>query len=145
MQQEDNLIPVFKTLNILYRALGVGMLLSIVVFICMVKFNTSPPNSDLADIMKIVVPVLGISCFGAGRFLYKMNAKKSKEETNEFSKLNNYRTASLIVWATLEGPALFAAVAYYLTGDQIFLAFFVVIFLGFIFSRPSIGKFQQDF
>jgi hypothetical protein len=145
MQQEDNLTPAFKTLNIIYMALGAGMLLSIAVFIFLVRSGGTPSAPDLAGTMKIVVPVLGISCFGIGRFLYGMSAKKSKEETSESIKLNNYRTASLIVWATTEGPALFASVAYYLTGDPVFLAFFAIIFLGFRFSRPSIEKFQQDF
>jgi hypothetical protein len=144
-EPEDTLTPVFKMLNIIYIALGVGMLLSIAVFIFLIRTSVARADSGLAGILTIVVPVVGISSFGAGRFLYKMNAKKSKEETDVAVKLNNYRAASIIVWATMEGPALFSAVGYYLTGDQIFLLFFSVIFLGFIFSKPSIEKFQQDF
>ncbi len=144
-QPEDMLTPAFKALNIVYIALGVGMLMSIAVFIFLIKTSVTPADSGLTGILSIVVPVLGISCFGAGRFLYNLNAKKSKEETDVKVKLNNYRAASIIVWATMEGPALFSAVGYFLTGDQIFLLFFSIIFLGFIFSKPSIEKFQQDF
>ena len=144
MQDDDNLIQSFKSINILFIALGAGMLLTSIVMVYMVQVG-AVVNPDLSDVLEIVVPVLGASGFVAGKFMYGMNAKKSKEETDPYVKINNYRIACLIVWVLMEGPGLFASISYFLTGDRIFLLFFSMIFMGYYFNKPSIAKFQQDF
>ncbi len=146
MLQENNFEQKFKVINIIYLALGAGMLLSLVMFVFMIESGVAQVvDESIADILKIVVVVIAISGYGAGKFLYGMNAKKSKVETNVITKLNNYQTACLIVWAMLEGPGLFACIAYFMTGDKLFLAFFSMIFMGYVLSKPSVSKFQQDF
>ncbi len=146
MNDEDKLIQSFKTLNIIYMALGAGMLMSSAVFVFLVGSGNAITKPELADVLKMVVPVIAVSGYIGGKFLYGTMAKKSKVETTDQTKrFTNYQTAFLIVWALLEGPGLFAAISYYLTGDQIFLAFFALVFLGYLFSKPSVNKFQQDF
>lgn len=145
MQEEDSITPAFKTLSIIYYALGAGMLFSLVVFYILVSQGGNPGNGDLVLILSIVVPVMGIIGFGGGRYLAASFAQKSRFTTNVAQKFTYYRTACLISWAMLEAPALLSGVAYFLTGDSLFSAFFAMIFLVFLFNRPSITKFQQDF
>ena len=145
MEEDDNLLQSFKIINIIYMALGAGMITSSVIFMFLVQSGNAAMNPGLTDILKIVVPVIAVVGFAAGRFLYTTSGKKSKEETNQSVKINNYRTACLIVWATIEGPGLFSSIAYFITGNQLFLIFFGMIFMGYLFSKPAITKFQQDF
>ncbi len=145
MADEDKLAQSFKTLNIIYMALGAGMIMSSAVFVFLIGSKTIIPQPGLAEVFKIVVPVLAVSGYIAGKFLYGMNSKKSKEEPDPMKKFANYQTSCLIVWALLEGSGLFSAIAYLQTADQLFLAFFAMIFLGYLFSKPSMIKFQQDF
>jgi hypothetical protein len=146
MQQNFDIGPAFKTINIIYMALGMGMILSTGVFYYLVESgNGSGQSTDLVQVFTIVIPVLAVSCIGAGRFLYNKGAEKSRNEMDVQKKFALFQTHNLIVWAMLEGPALFSSVAYLLTGDPLFLVFFAMIFAVFIFSKPSISKFQQEF
>jgi hypothetical protein len=144
-QPNDNLVQQFKMINIIYLALGAGMLFSVAMFAFMVESGTVPVNNDLTFALQIAVPVLAVAGFAAGKFMYSMFGKKAKEDSNDANKIMQYRTATIIVWALLEGPGLFAGISYFMTGNKIFLAFFAMIFVGFIISKPSISKFQQDF
>ena len=145
MESNDNLVQQFKIINIIYYALGAGMLMSAAMFTFMIQSGAMPVEDSLSGIMKFVVPAMGVGSFAIGKLLYNNFAAKSKEETDETVKINNYRTASLIQWATLEGSGLFSSICYLITGDPLFLVFFAMIFVGYILSKPSISKFQQDF
>jgi hypothetical protein len=143
--QDENLTRYFKFTTIIYLAIGVAMIMTSLLFIFLIESGTTPSNPELSGLLKIIVSVLGISGFMGGRFLYQNLAQKSKGETIPMTKLSNHRTASIIVWALLDGPGIFSSVAYFLTGDQIFLVIFALIFLGYLFSKPTMAKFQQDF
>lgn len=143
--QEDEVIPAFKIINTIYLAIGAGMLITAGVFYYLVESGGTVTDSQLASILQIAVLVAGVGGFGAGRYLYGTFSARSKAETMISQKLTHYRTALLISWAAIEGPGLFALVAYLLSGDQLFLAFFAMIFLVFVFTRPTVSKFQQDF
>ncbi len=145
MEPEDRISIAFKTINLIYMALGMGMILSLGVFYFLVENKTEVPNAELVPVFSFAVPLMGIAGFLGGRYLYKQGSVKSKNETDLQKKLALYQTHMLIVWALLEGPALFASIVYLLTGDALFLVFFAMIFSGFVFSKPSIAKFQQDF
>jgi hypothetical protein len=146
MQQNFDIGPAFKTLTIIYMALGMGMILSTGVFYFLIESGNGPTqNAELVQVFTIVVPVIAVSCIGAGRFLYNKGAEKSRNEMDIQKKFALFQSHNLIVWAMLEGPALFSVIAYWLTGDPLFLVFFAMIFAVFIFSKPSISKFQQEF
>lgn len=146
MEQGNNLAERFRALTIIYIALGAGMVISIALFYFMLASGTAVGlDAGTSDILKIVVVVIAMSGFGAGKFIYGMNAKKSQELTDPVAKFNSFQTTCIITWALLEGPGIFASVAYFMSGDSIFLAFFSMIFLGYIFNKPTVAKFQQDF
>ena len=145
MQQNINLEERIRTLTIIYLALGASMILSLSTFVFMVETGIAASYMGMEFFLRVLVIVIGIGGFGAGKFLYGMNAKKSKELADLSDKFNMYQTSCIIVWAMFEGPALIASGAYFITGDKLFIVFFSMIVIGYLFNKPSIPKFQQDF
>ncbi len=143
--QEGDLTSGFKVLTILYYALGGGLLLSAFVFYMVSDTSVNVVDPDLAGILAIVVPVFALSSFAVGKYMYATQAALSKEKATVSEKLNYYRTACLMRWASLEGAGLFSGVVYLLTGDLLFMAFLAMILVWFLLSKPSMSKFQQDF
>ncbi|HVD96962.1 MAG TPA: hypothetical protein VNB90_02080 [Cytophagaceae bacterium] len=127
-------------------ALGIGMILTLSVFYFLVESGNGPgQDATLSSVFSIVVPVLGVMSFVVGKYLYKQGGTKSKAVEDISKKFVLYQTHCLIVWALLEGAALFAAIVYLITADPLFLVFFAMIFAGYVLSKPSVAKFQQDF
>ncbi len=57
-------------------------------------------------------------------------------------KFEQYRAASILQWALIEGPALFSIVGFFLTGNYAFLALLLAIIFLFAMTAPSKLKIQ---
>lgn len=136
-----------RTHSIIYAALGAGQLFTMLVIYMISSMNGTPQNPDLVLPLQIAVASLAAAGIGAGIFLYNSKATQARSSSMSVEqKFTQYRTACIIQWATCEGPALFSAVAYFMTGDATFLVLFGAILLYFLFRlRPSVDAFNRDF
>ena|SRR5690606_13146234 len=133
----------FMLSNIIFYALLTGQLFILAIF----WFLTTERSSDTAEmdtIFTFIVPAVGLISMFLSRFIYSQGILKLNQNESIMSKLNKYRTLKIISWAILEGGALFALVAFFLTANYLYVAVVIFILGFFIFSRPSKEGFVMD-
>lgn len=88
----------------------------------------------------LIVPVIVIGGIYAGNFIWNKKVADIENEPSLRAKLMHYQTASIISWAFLEGPALLSVVAFFQSGNQLFLIIAVVVIGYLLMKRPSKEK-----
>ncbi len=132
---------VFKTLQIIYSAFMFGIIVFLLVVLYQVNKLYFLINMD--DIFTIIVPLMTLSGIVVS-FILNNNFKKMllPEDTLQV-KLTKFQSASIIKGALLEGPALIAIVATFVSGNYFFLLFSIVLLLVMYLQFPSKQKFAQ--
>lgn len=129
----------FKVLSVLHAALlGTQLLFALVaVYLSMDGQFGGDDLGEFNSIFRFVVPVVIVGAVFGSSVLFKMQMKSIRVKPELKDKLNDYRTASLIRYAMLEAPSMFALVSYLLTANFIFLGYAGLIIVVFVLSRPS--------
>ena len=128
----------FKGLNLIFLAMMVGQILfaGIAYFISLDKTD----ENDLYSIMIMVVPMVAISGFIGGRFLFQQQMQGISKNAALVEKMDKYRTASIIRFALMEGPAFLAIIGLIMTGQMVFLGIAALIIAFFYTLRPTRDK-----
>lgn len=134
---------VFMLSKIIFYALLTGQLFILAVFWFLTTDRTSD-SGEMNAIFTFIVPSVGLISMFLSRFIYSQGILKLNPNESIMSKLNKYRTLKIISWAILEGGALFALVAFFLTADYLYVAVVIFVLGFFIFSRPSKEGFVLD-
>lgn len=135
-------ISQLKALGIVHKAMLAGQVIlagiSIVLFSAGIETPQMKEYDRTFQIIAVVAAAIG---FIAGTNLLKKKMREAREATNTpAEKFDRYRSASILLWALLEGPCLLSLVFFYLTANYAFIALAaVLIFLFFIFG-PSKQK-----
>ncbi len=136
----------FKTLQILYLALGLGQTFFAVIafFLGTLRTSAFAADKNLTLALTIALSIVSISGISMSYFLYrsKITAARTKETATE--KMNEFRTACMLRWALLEFPAFLSIIAFMLTANMVFLGGFGIIFFAFLLARPTIEKMAAD-
>ena len=114
----------YQSLRILHTALVSGVVLFLaVIFFLVYKQSGSLVDVSVDRILQVVAVLLtGISLFIGFRLFNKKILELRHSALPARAKLEAYRTACIVWWAMIEGPAFFAATGYYLTANAAFLA-----------------------
>ena len=132
----------YQSLRLLHTALVFG----IVLFVSVIFFIVFKRSGSLVDIsLDRILQVIAVLFTGASLFIgFRLFNNRILELRRSIlpvrAKLEAYRTACIIWWAMIEGPALFAAVGYYLTGNAAFFAlalFHIAILVVFMPRRDN--------
>jgi hypothetical protein len=99
--------------------------------------------SELASMLKIVVPVLVLGAIIGSHFLFKIKIAQTQTKEKLAAKLADYRVAFLLQLALMEGGALFSIMSYLLTADLWFLAMAAIVIVVFVLQRPSLQKIAE--
>lgn len=133
-----------KTITLIYYALLAGQIMFLAVAYLLNSNQISSKKHEMYDIFIIIVPILIGSGLFLSNFIFKMLIGKIEQNTSIENKLMTYRSALIIKYALMEGPSLFAIVAFLISGNAIFLAFSAVMILAFILQRPNRDKIVQN-
>lgn len=133
-----------KSLTFIHTALTMGQLLFAGLTFYLTSTRTITPDLALNEAFKFVVPGIVIIGIISSNGLFKTLIKSAKGKQNLSEKMAAYQTASIIRWAMLEGPSLFAIVCYLLTGNYKFLLMAGAVIAVFIMNKPSKDKLVQD-
>lgn len=128
-----------KTLNIIHKALMMGQVIfaAAVVFLAYTK-TIEPSAKELDRSLQVVALLLTVGGIFAGTSIFKKKLLQLREkELGAKEKFAQYRSASIIQWALLEGPSLFCIICYFLTGNYAFLALMVVMLFLFAMAAPT--------
>lgn len=130
-----------RVLRIIFYALLAGQ----VIFLLIAFFikDEFPHNEEMNKVFDYMVPVFLFGAIFLSRYLYRMMISKSKNLPNE-NKIMNYRIAVIISLAVLEGANIIAITAFMLTGEYLYAAASVILFLLFMLSVPGEDKLKTD-
>ena len=81
--------------------------------------------------------------FAVGPILYKKIVGQAQGKTLA-EKLNQFRSAIIIRYATVEGPSLFGIVIYFLSGNFFYLLISALLIVYFLTLKPSKEKIEKD-
>jgi hypothetical protein len=152
----------FKSLMLLHLALLAGQVFfaGIILFIHSYRANQQwnvdktigwgvpPPTIQLTgttnELYFYIALGLVFSVIVVSYYLYQAKVARAKEKTGLFDILTEYRSALLLRNACLQGPSLLATIAFYLTGNDRYMALTGLIILVFLVWWPTQGKVITD-
>ncbi|MGM0530168.1 MAG: hypothetical protein ACQER7_02315 [Bacteroidota bacterium] len=134
----------FKSLTKLY----INLIFLQLIFILMALYLRTEQyvghEFDDFEFFKIIVPLFAGGGIFEGNVLYKRRIKKAKKKFTLAGKLADYRLALMFRYTLWIAPSLFAIVAYFLTGNWIYLAISGLVILVFLINRPGMDKIKED-
>lgn len=143
MQQQN--IGYFKALSVLFTAFLAGQLIFTALAFYLVNSGSFPASSsELQDIFFIMAPALIIAGRLIGNVLYKKKIQQAQNLTTTAPKLDIYRSAFIVRCALLEGPILFAIIAFMLTHTIELLAFVAGGIFLFFLLKPNKDKIAAE-
>jgi hypothetical protein len=126
----------FRALLIIFLGLITGQILFGLVCLFLNQMEDwQPVAAELKQVFMYVVPVFIIGGYLGGKMLFKRSMKAAQNKAALSEKLAEYRSASIVRYALLEGPSMLALISYLITGELSFLvmaAFIIAIFLTII-------------
>jgi hypothetical protein len=128
----------FNSLTILHAAMAIGQLLfGLVIYFQFSNAELTDEMNSMNDIFRIMVPAFIIGGLFTSELLFKTLLKKINQKTDLKERLIGYRSALIIKYALLEGPSLFAIIAFLVTSNLVFLGLSGFIILMFLTNRPT--------
>lgn len=135
MQQTSS--QYFRTIRILQLALVAGQVVFAGISLLLTKDGRLTANTELIPIFNIIVPVLVAAGIAGSMVLFRTKVNQAKMEPELTAKMAGYRGALVLKYAMLEGPSLFAVIAYLLTGQLLYLAAPVILIILTLMQRPD--------
>lgn len=120
----------------------IGMLLfGVIAFFLNNSGAFEPVAKDLDHPLQVIVIILAAAGFFIGNNYFKRKVLQQAQELQiPQDKMAIYRHASIIQWALLEGPAIFAVISFALTGNFAFLALAATVVILFALAFPARHK-----
>ncbi|MBS1520171.1 MAG: hypothetical protein JST50_04180 [Bacteroidetes bacterium] len=132
-----------KTLVFTHIALlAFQMLFAIIAFAQTTRMYFGVMNMD--DQFVFIAPVLALGGFFGGYLIFKKQKYVLSEKENIQERLTGYQSVLITRFVLIQGPAIFAIVAYILSGNIFFLFITGVMSAYFIFLRPTREKIESD-
>ena len=140
---DEKIDSMIQKMNLVYFAIIAGVVGFAALSFYLVEIAGKNLSPELDDTFKIVVPLLAVSCAFASRFLYSRLIKKAALAEGS-QRIANYQAAILVRLAILEGPCLFAIVAYLLIGNSFYLIILAAILILMLLHKPSRFRYQEE-
>ncbi|WP_421810934.1 hypothetical protein [Flagellimonas sp.] len=131
-----------KTLSFLHMGIMAGPVILGIFFYTQVQ-NPGLDFSDSEDVFLAIIPVIAITGIFLGSFIFRKMIGSIPKDLDLRQKLARFQTASIIKYALLEGPALFAIVIFHNTQNLAYLiiASFLIFYL--FLQRPTKDKVEH--
>ena len=137
---------IFKTINLVYKALFLGMIVFLVTASLLVSNAGAIMEGDpfWAQTLKIIAIGLAVVIIPTAYSLPQKLMRKISKELSLEEKLTRYQSALIIRFALTEGLGIMATIFFLLTADNDLLMLFAIILLFYIISRPTPFKAATD-
>ncbi|MEE9363276.1 MAG: hypothetical protein V3U92_11830 [Cellulophaga sp.] len=100
--------------------------------------------SNAEDIFFFIVPIAAFSGILIGTFLFKKTLVSSLEKKTLREKLNLFQSASIIKYASIEGPAILSIVAFFNSNNLFYLLIAICLMAYFFLLLPTKDKIEQS-
>jgi hypothetical protein len=135
----------YKSLQFIYFALLAGQVFFLMIAIFLIRqgiFIAARPG--LENIFMPLLVILALLCMISGNKIFKSRIQKLSEISLLAARFSEYRAVSLIRWALLEGPCLFAIICFLLTANYLFLVIAALVLFIFGTMIPVKNKVASD-
>lgn len=145
MSQKQTAQSIFKSMIIIHLAIC----LSVVVFVGILYTLTVQSGKHLDPsedykVLELLLPIFGIGSFFGARLIINKRFKTIPKDASLSEKIEGYRASMIILWAMLEGTALFGAVGYFISGRHNLLLYGLMAGVFVLYFRPLKTKLAQD-
>jgi len=128
----------FKLITIIHSALVLGVILfGAVICLFIVDFQHTDTESELANLFVYLVPGLIMVGIVASNVIFRIKLNTLIDCEDLKTKMEVYRRASIIRYAFIQGPALFALMVIFLTSDINYLVYAGLMIVLLIIKRPT--------
>jgi hypothetical protein len=135
----------FKSLQTIFYALLCGQILFLLVAFFLIKKDIFiASKKDLENIFLPVLVIVALLCMVSGNKIFKARLQKLSSVNPITARFSEYRAASLVRWALLEGPCLFAIICFMLTANYFFILIAILILFFFGSTVPAKNKVAND-
>jgi hypothetical protein len=132
-----------RGLIIIHKAMLIGQLIfaAVCFYLVYTKSVSTGDMDNLDKILQVIAVVISVAGFLIGTSLFKKKLLQARSlDTGNTSKFELYRTASIMQWAFIEGPAIFCLIGFFLTANYAFMALAATLMLLFTMMVPSKAK-----
>jgi len=135
----------FRALRIIYFAIIAGpTIFGLIAFFLIKSGNFEPEMNSLHKIFVYIVPAFAITGILGSTRIFKSQLSPLRQKKELTGKMEGYRSALIVRYALIEGPAFFAIVVYMLTGIPMYLGIAGLVLLSFLTLKPTAGKAAID-
>ena len=133
-----------KNLRIIYFLTLISPILLIGVFSLTIEKGTVMLNDSINEVFQYLIPVFGLIFISLGFVIFKKRLKSIRTEENQETKLQLYRGIFVQRIAFIEGVAIFAAVAFVLTLNTLFIAYTLLTLAFYAPVFPSNTRIKNE-
>lgn len=133
-----------KNLRIVYFLTLISPLVLIVIFSLAIDKGTVMMNDSIDEIFQYMIPIFGLIFIPIGFVLFKKRLKSIIESDNTNSKLQLYRGIVVQRIAFIEGVAIFSAVAFLITLNNLYIVYTLISLAFYLPIYPTIDRIKTD-
>jgi len=102
-------------------------------------------EAELNYILNTSGLLISIAAIPLGYYIFSLKSKQCLAENNLDKKLELYKSAKIIKYATFELAGLMNLIVYALTTSKQSLLIFVVVLIIFFINKPSENNYHENF
>lgn len=134
-----------RAIKILFYILFIGVVFSTaVVFILIQIQGPLLPDKSLNREFLVVTLFLSAACLTISNTLYKKRINAARLTLPLLQKLEIYRAALVLYMSLCEAAAILTVIAFYMTGEFLFLVIIGAILVSMLMRRPENFKFINE-
>jgi hypothetical protein len=126
-----------KSLQVIHTAMLAGMVLFCMISAVIKLSGNKPVDPVLNKTLQVVVLVVSFVLIRTAFYLFNKQLRALEPSFSPAEKFSVYRSASIIKWALIEGPVLFAAICFMLTRNYAFIALAFALVILFALQAPA--------
>lgn len=131
-----------KILSIIHMALCAGLML-LAIFVSF-KNGDFTARMNRQDIFIYIVPIVAAAGYFLSQLVFKKQLESISRDVNLSIKLGKYQIASVIKYALLEGPGFLALMAYFWSGNALYLVIAIALIVYLFVQRPTVAKIKKE-
>lgn len=131
-----------KTLKLIHMALVVGLVLF--AGFAYVQIGGFAIASTEISFMVYLVPTIAVAGYFGSKYIFGRQIQKILRETPLSEKLQQYFSAAIIQYAVIEGPGFLALLAYFTSGNALFLVIAICLIVYLYTRKPTYQKLKNE-
>jgi len=122
----------------------ISPILLIGIYALTIEKGTVMQNNSIDVVFQFLIPIFGLVFIPIGFVMFKKRLQSIKTEENQDSKLQLYKGIFVQRIAFIEGVAIFSAVAFVLTLNNLFIAYSLIALAFYLPIYPTINRISND-